>query len=41
VLLTPGLFREFRRANLVVYVESINTFNGTVAQHLPALDRRR
>jgi lipopolysaccharide export system permease protein len=30
VLLTPGLFREFRRANLVVYVESINTFNGTV-----------
>jgi lipopolysaccharide export system permease protein len=24
------LFREFRRANLVVYVESINTFNGTV-----------
>lgn len=29
-LLTPGLFREFRRANLVVYVDSINTFNGTI-----------
>ena len=29
-LLTPGLFREFRRANLVVFVESINTFNGTI-----------
>src|SRR5262245_47445325 len=29
-LLTPGLFREFRRANLVVFVESINTFDGTV-----------
>jgi lipopolysaccharide export system permease protein len=30
VLLTPGLFKEFRRANLVVYVESINTFDGTI-----------
>jgi len=29
-LLTPGLFREFRRANLVVYLESINTFDGTI-----------
>ncbi len=29
-LLTPGLFREFRRANLVVYVESINTFDGKI-----------
>jgi lipopolysaccharide export system permease protein len=29
-LLTPGLFREFRRANLVVFVESINTFEGTI-----------
>jgi lipopolysaccharide export system permease protein len=29
-LLTPGLFKEFRRANLVVYLESINTFNGTI-----------
>src|SRR5512137_2788460 len=30
VLVTPGLFREFRRANLVVFVESINTFDGTI-----------
>ena len=29
-LVTPGLFREFRRANLVVFVESINTFDGTI-----------
>ncbi len=29
-LLSPGLFREFRRANLVVYLESINTFDGTI-----------
>src|SRR5512144_22037 len=29
-LIAPGLFREFRRANLVVYVESINTFTGTI-----------
>ena len=29
-LLTPGLFKEFRRANLVVYLESINTFDGTI-----------
>ena len=29
-LLTPGLFREFRRAKLVVFVESINTFDGTI-----------
>jgi lipopolysaccharide export system permease protein len=29
-LLTPGLFREFRRANVVVFVESINTFDGTI-----------
>ncbi len=29
-LLTPGLFREFGRANLVVFVESINTFDGTI-----------
>ena len=28
--ITPGLFREFRRANLVVFVESINTFDGTI-----------
>ena len=29
-LLAPGLFREFRRANLVVFVESVNTFDGTI-----------
>ena len=29
-LLSPGLFREFKRANLVVYLESINTFTGTI-----------
>jgi lipopolysaccharide export system permease protein len=29
-LVTPGIFREFRRANLVVFVESINTFDGTI-----------
>ena len=29
-LLSPGLFREFRRANLVVFVESINTFDSTI-----------
>jgi lipopolysaccharide export system permease protein len=29
-LITPGLFREFRRANLVVYVDSINTYDGHI-----------
>ncbi len=29
-LVTPGLFREFRRANLVVFVESINPFDSTI-----------
>ncbi len=29
-LITPGIFREFPKANLVVFVESINTFDGTV-----------
>jgi lipopolysaccharide export system permease protein len=29
-LLSPGLFREFRRAGLVVFLDSINTFDGTV-----------
>lgn len=28
--ITPGLFREFSRAKLVVFIESINTFDGTV-----------
>ena len=29
-LLTPGLFREFGRAKLVVFIESINSFDGTI-----------
>ncbi len=29
-VLAPGLFKEFKRANLVVFVESIDTFNGTI-----------
>lgn len=29
-LLNPGLFREFSRAKLVVFVESVNTFDGTI-----------
>jgi lipopolysaccharide export system permease protein len=29
-LLTPGLFREFGRAKLVVFIEAINTFDGTI-----------
>src|SRR5947207_11567500 len=29
VLITPGLFREFPRANLVAFVESINPFDST------------
>ncbi|CAG1009217.1 Lipopolysaccharide export system permease protein LptF [Burkholderiales bacterium] len=28
--ITPGLFREFRRAHLVVFIESINPFDGTI-----------
>ena len=39
-LLTPGLFKEFRRAKLVVFVESINTLRRHDPQRLPALDRR-
>ncbi|HVE48252.1 MAG TPA: LPS export ABC transporter permease LptF [Casimicrobiaceae bacterium] len=30
VLLSPGLFREFSRAKIVVFVESVNTFDGTI-----------
>jgi lipopolysaccharide export system permease protein len=30
VLLNPGLFREFPRAKLVVFVESVNTADGTI-----------
>jgi lipopolysaccharide export system permease protein len=29
-ILSPGLFREFRRAGIVVYVESINPVDGTI-----------
>lgn len=29
-LITPGIFREFKSANLVVYVDSVNTFTGTI-----------
>ncbi|MDR0770481.1 MAG: LPS export ABC transporter permease LptF [Burkholderiales bacterium] len=29
-VLAPGLFREFKRAGLVVYIESINPFTGTI-----------
>lgn len=29
-LLAPGLFREFKRAKLVVFVESVNSFDGTI-----------
>src|SRR6266513_709178 len=30
VLVAPGLFKEFRRANLVVFIESLNPLTGTV-----------
>lgn len=29
-VLAPGLFKEFKRAKLVVYVESVDTFSGTI-----------
>ena len=29
-LLTPGLFREFRQAHLVVFIESVNSFDNTI-----------
>ncbi|MCC7326086.1 MAG: LPS export ABC transporter permease LptF [Burkholderiales bacterium] len=29
-ILSPGLFREFRRAGIVVYIESINPVNGRI-----------
>ena len=29
-LLTPGLFKEFRQARLVVFIESINSFDNTI-----------
>ncbi len=30
VLVAPGLFKEFRRANLVVFIEALNPLNGTI-----------
>ena len=30
VLVAPGLFKEFRRANLVVFIESLNPLTGTL-----------
>ena len=30
VLVAPGLFKEFRRANLVVFIQSLNPLNGTI-----------
>lgn len=30
VLVAPGLFKEFSRTNLVVFIESLNPFDGTV-----------
>jgi lipopolysaccharide export system permease protein len=29
-VLAPGLFKEFRQAKMVVFIESINSFNGTI-----------
>jgi lipopolysaccharide export system permease protein len=41
-LLSPGLFREFRRVNLVVFIESINTFDGTIRNvFLHSIDKER
>lgn len=41
-MLAPGLFREFRRAGLVVYIESINSFNGTIKNvFLQSIDKTR
>ena len=41
-VVTPGLFREFPRANLVVYVESINQLDNTVSNvFLHSIEDRR
>ena len=37
----PGCSRNSARANLVVFVESINPFDGTHPQRIPAFGRRR
>ncbi|MDR1529852.1 MAG: LPS export ABC transporter permease LptF [Burkholderiales bacterium] len=41
-MLAPGLFREFNRAGLVVYIESINTFTGTIKNiFLQSIDKSK
>jgi lipopolysaccharide export system permease protein len=41
-VLSPGLFREFKRANVVVFIESINTFDGTIKNvFLHSIDRQK
>jgi lipopolysaccharide export system permease protein len=41
-LIAPGLFREFKRAKLVVFVESVNTFDGTIRNvYLQSTDETR
>lgn len=41
-MLAPGLFREFNRAGLVVYIESINSFTGTIKNvFLQSIDKPR
>ena len=41
-MLAPGLFREFKRAGLVVYIESINPFTGTIKNvFLQSIDKPR
>ncbi len=41
-MLAPGLFREFQRAGLVVYIESINSFTGVIKNvFLQSIDKTR
>ncbi|MDR2172873.1 MAG: LPS export ABC transporter permease LptF [Burkholderiales bacterium] len=41
-MLAPGLFREFKRVGLVVYIESINPFTGTIKNvFLQSIDKPR
>ncbi len=41
-MLAPGLFREFKRAGLVVYIESVNPFTGTIRNvFLQSIDKPR
>lgn len=40
--ISPGLFREFKAARLVVFIESINTFDGTIRNvFLHSIDDRK